>query len=74
MEIIKSQKNNSEYKNKMHEFKPMTFVCIIGKIEENVRKFKLEPPINKPSIFLLSKKTNELCLSTDPPYKMLVFS
>lgn len=33
----KDGKKRSEYKNKMHEFKPMTFVCIIGKIEENVR-------------------------------------
>jgi|TARA_B100001971_G_scaffold96406_2_gene89136 superfamily II DNA or RNA helicase len=33
----KDGKKRSEYKNNMHEFKPMTFVCIIGKIEENVR-------------------------------------
>ena len=33
----KDGKKRSEYKDNIHEFKPMTFVCIIGKIEETVR-------------------------------------
>ena len=53
--------------------KNQTYYLLV-KIEEKVFKFKLAPPINKPSIFLLSKKTNELCLFTEPPYNMLVFS